>query len=115
MVKGGKKLVANSKNVVGSVKQQAAKKILKKDHSDSNMMVAIRIRPLDNKEKANKEFEIIRTEDKLLVSKCNASIYKPFLFLDRHGPRGHGIRERGQKARRAASFKRAALLLRSYL
>ena len=62
VAKGGKKLVGNQK-------QQVAKKFLKKDHSDSNMMVAIRIRPLDNKEKANKEFEIIRTEDKLLVSR----------------------------------------------
>ena len=39
-----------------------SKKFLKKDHSDSNMMVAIRIRPLDAKEKANKEFEIIKEE-----------------------------------------------------
>ena len=67
MVKGGKKLVNNNRNGVAQ-KQQAAKKFLKKDHSDSNMMVAIRIRPLDNKEKSNKEFEIIRAEDKLLVS-----------------------------------------------
>lgn len=32
------------------------------------MLVAIRIRPLDTREKAQKDFEIIRTEDKLLVS-----------------------------------------------
>ena len=49
----------------------AAKKFLKKDHSDSNMMVAIRIRPLDQREKGLKDFEIIRTEDKLLVSKIS--------------------------------------------
>lgn len=66
-VKGTKKLVKHAP----SGKQNAAKKFLKKDHSDSNMMVAIRIRPLDNKEKANKEFEIIRAEDKLLVSYGN--------------------------------------------
>lgn len=45
-----------------------AKKFLSKDHSDSNMLVAIRIRPMDPKEKFNKELEIIRTDDKLLVS-----------------------------------------------
>ena len=56
-----------------SQKMNAAKKFLKKDHSDSNMMVAIRIRPLDQREKGLKDFEIIRTEDKLLVSKI--SIY----------------------------------------
>lgn len=32
------------------------------------MLVAIRIRPLDNREKALKDFEIVRAEDKLLVS-----------------------------------------------
>ena len=71
VAKGGKKLVGNNNRNggAGSQKQQVAKKFLKKDHSDSNMMVAIRIRPLDNKEKANKEFEIIRTEDNLLVSR----------------------------------------------
>lgn len=45
-----------------------AKKFLKKDHSDHNMVVAIRIRPLNTQEVLRGEQEIIRTEDKLLVS-----------------------------------------------
>ena len=44
---------------------------MKKDHHDENMLVAIRIRPLNNAENAKGESEIIRTEDKLLVSKFN--------------------------------------------
>lgn len=67
-VKGTKKLVKHAPN---NGKSNAAKKILNKGPLDSNMMVAIRIRPLDNKEKANKEFEIIRAEDKLLVSEVD--------------------------------------------
>ncbi len=59
-------------------KQKEAKKFLKKDHSDSNMLVAIRIRPMDAKEKANKELEIIRTEDKLLVSNIFSFVFFNF-------------------------------------
>lgn len=47
--------------------KKKAEKFLNKDHSDSNMLVAIRIRPLNSKEVANNEMDIIRTEDKLLV------------------------------------------------
>ena len=91
VVKGGKKLVNNNRNGGGAQKQQVAKKFLKKDHSDSNMMVAIRIRPLDNKEKSNKEFEIIRAEDKLLVSSIQVPHLIASFFLDRDGSSGHGI------------------------
>ena len=45
-----------------------ARKFLKKDHTDENMLVAIRIRPLNQREVDNNDKEIIRTEDKLLVS-----------------------------------------------
>ena len=45
-----------------------AKKFLKKDHHDQNMVVAIRIRPLSNNERERGQNTIIRTEDKLLVS-----------------------------------------------
>ena len=42
---------------------------MKKDHHDSsNMIVAIRIRPLNKQESDKNEQEIIRAEDKLLVS-----------------------------------------------
>lgn len=41
---------------------------MKKDHHDSNMLVAIRIRPLGQREIGLNEQEIIRSEDKLLVS-----------------------------------------------
>jgi hypothetical protein len=49
-------------------KKDAAKKFLKKDHTDQNMLVAIRIRPLNGQEISRNEQEIIRAEDKLLVS-----------------------------------------------
>jgi hypothetical protein len=39
----------------GGSKQAAAKKFLKKDHSDQNMVVAIRIRPLNSMEKNKNE------------------------------------------------------------
>ena len=35
------------------MKKEAAKKFLKKDHHDSNMLVSIRIRPLNPREIAN--------------------------------------------------------------
>jgi hypothetical protein len=47
--------------------KKKAEKFLKDDHSDSNMLVAIRIRPLNQKEVSNNEMDIIRSEDKLLV------------------------------------------------
>ena len=37
-----------------------AKKFLKKDHHDSNMVVAVRIRPLSNREIAAKDFEVVQ-------------------------------------------------------
>jgi hypothetical protein len=48
-------------------KLEEAKKFLKKDHHDSNMLVAIRIRPLSQKEYQGNEFSIVKAEDKLLV------------------------------------------------
>lgn len=63
-----------------------AKKFLNKDHSDSNMLVAIRIRPMNQNEKIAKELEIIRTEDKLLVSDPNIELFKCCLVgLDCNG------------------------------
>ena len=49
------------------VGKKKAEKFLKEDHSDTNMLVAIRIRPLNQKEIQNNETDIIRSEDKLLV------------------------------------------------
>ena len=63
-------IVKKQGKVPGQGKKQA-KQFLKKDHHDENMLVAIRIRPLNNAENAKGESEIIRTEDKLLVSKFN--------------------------------------------
>jgi hypothetical protein len=40
---------------------------LQKDHSDTNMLVAIRIRGLNQREIGLGDFDIIRSEDKLLV------------------------------------------------
>ena len=44
-----------------------AKKFLKKDHHDSNMVVAVRIRPLSNKEILAKDFEVVQPQDKLIL------------------------------------------------
>jgi hypothetical protein len=52
-----------------------AKKFLKKDHSDQNMLVAIRIRPLSQREVALGDQEIVRTEDKLLVSHWPVTLF----------------------------------------
>jgi hypothetical protein len=41
---------------------------LNKDHSDSNMVVAIRVRPLSQKEISNMEYSILSIEDKLMVN-----------------------------------------------
>lgn len=43
------------------------RKFLKKDQSDANMLVAIRIRPMNAKEKLNKNIDIVGVEDKLLI------------------------------------------------
>ena len=51
----------------GGPAKKKAEKFLKDDHSDSNMLVAIRIRPLNPKEVSINEKDIIRSEDKLLV------------------------------------------------
>lgn len=40
---------------------------MRKDHSDTNMLVAIRIWPLSEKEIANKEIDILSADDKLLI------------------------------------------------
>jgi|TARA_B110001450_G_C17341748_1_gene367807 hypothetical protein len=62
-------------------KKKAAGAFLKKDHHDSsNMIVAIRIRPLNNMENERQEFEIIRAEDKLLVSDIFFSFLTFILF-----------------------------------
>lgn len=58
----------NSKAAGVVSKKVDAKKFLRKDHSDQNMLVAIRIRPLNGQEITRGEQEIIRAEDKLLVS-----------------------------------------------
>ena len=47
--------------------KKKAEKFLKDDHSDTNMLVAIRIRPLNPREVSINEKDIIRSEDKLLV------------------------------------------------
>jgi len=52
----------------GKKQKKKAEKFLKEDHTDSNMLVAIRIRPLSQKEVVNQDKDIIRAEDKLLVS-----------------------------------------------
>lgn len=41
---------------------------LNNDHSDSNMVVAIRVRPLSPKEISNMEYSILSIEDKLMVT-----------------------------------------------
>jgi len=41
---------------------------IKKDHFDTNMLVAIRIRPMATKELFVNDFEILSVEDKLIVS-----------------------------------------------
>ena len=46
----------------------AAKQFLKKDHHDTNMVVAVRLRPLSSKEIYEKQFDIISVQDKMIVS-----------------------------------------------
>ncbi len=38
-----------------------------KDHLDSNMVVAVRVRPLSRKEKEAQDFEILNLQDKLII------------------------------------------------
>lgn len=61
------------------------------------MLVAIRIRPLAQKEIQNNDKDIIRSEDKLLVSST-----VPLTFVDRSGQGGIGVCGRGQEAGGAA-------------
>lgn len=44
-----------------------AEKFIDEDHSDANMVVAIRVRPISVKEISSGDFETITIEDKLLV------------------------------------------------
>ncbi len=44
-----------------------AEAFLKQDQSDLNMVVAIRVRPMSQKELSSLEFDILSIEDKLLV------------------------------------------------
>jgi len=48
--------------------KKKGEKFIKEDHSDANMLVAIRVRPINQRELALNDIEITRTEDKLLVS-----------------------------------------------
>lgn len=40
-------------------KKNLIKKVLNKDHHDSNMVVAVRVRPLSRKEIDSKDFDIL--------------------------------------------------------
>ena len=61
-------LILISQFIEGNKKQKKkAEKFLQKDHTDSNMLVAIRIRPLNQREITVQDKDIIRAEDKLLV------------------------------------------------
>jgi hypothetical protein len=46
--------------VEGKGKAQQAKQFLNKEHHDSNMVVAVRVRPLSRKEKEAQDFEILQ-------------------------------------------------------
>jgi len=52
---------SGNSNVVG------AKQFLRKDHHDSNMVVAVRIRPLSQKEIVAKDFAVVQPQDKLII------------------------------------------------
>ena len=65
--------------------KKKAEKFIKEDHTDSNMLVAIRIRPLAQREVQVNDLDIIRTEDKLLVSAHLTH------FIDRAGQGGAGV------------------------
>ena len=44
-----------------------AKKFLKKDHHDSNMVVAVRIRPMSTRELAARDIPVVQPQDKLIL------------------------------------------------
>jgi hypothetical protein len=46
-----------------------AKNFLQKDHGDSNMIVAVRVRPLNSKEINKEDMDIISVQEKMIVSK----------------------------------------------
>lgn len=54
---------------ITKLKKKAAEHFIDQDHSDSNMVVAIRVRPISSKELSNGDFDTIAIEDKLLVFK----------------------------------------------
>jgi kinesin family protein 18/19 len=70
--------VANDKNTfalaaakpgkkVAALKTNAAKKFLKADHHDHNMVVAVRLRPMTRNEVQSREIDIISLQDKMIV------------------------------------------------
>jgi len=50
------------------------KKFIHKDHSDRNMLVTIRVRPLFKEEKDSKILNIVTVEDKLLIVRDKAEM-----------------------------------------
>lgn len=58
----------------GSSHNNQAQKFLKKDHHDSNMVVALRIRPLSQRELNAKDFPVVVAQDKLVVVKDKVDI-----------------------------------------
>lgn len=53
---------------------ETGKRFINKDHSDRNMLVTIRVRPLWKEEIENKIFNIVTVEDKLLIVRDKAEI-----------------------------------------
>lgn len=62
-----KKKKTNKEPTKGGNKGLAAKQFLSKNHHDSNMVVAVRVRPLSRKEKEAQDFEILQLQDKLVI------------------------------------------------
>ena len=58
-------LINDSKENIEPIKPDL--NFIKKDHFDSNMLVAIRLRPLSPRELMYNDFEILSVEDKLIV------------------------------------------------
>ena len=52
---------------VAALKTNAAKKFLKADHHDHNMVVAVRLRPMTRNEVQSREVDIISLQDKMIV------------------------------------------------
>lgn len=50
------------------------KNFIKSDHSDKNMLVTIRVRPLSEQEIASKTLDIVAVEDKLLIVRDKAEM-----------------------------------------